>query len=162
MPALLLNPSRPLIPVPILIATAKYCHVPESIVVRIRSVYSVYGNRSDSLAEIRGHLPTGSKTIGFAGTGNDSEYSFWKPLKGRNVTDLNPVDGKVPDLDSVEAIVGSEWGINDRYHMKADELAARIDGKILWREKIAIMAGREPQEWYVIAPIDGYAFRASK
>jgi hypothetical protein len=162
MPALLLNPSRPLIPVPILISTAKYCHVPESNVVRIRSVYFVYGNRSDSLAELRGHLPTGSKTIGFAGTGNDSEYSFWKPLGGRNVIDLNPVDGKVPDLDGVEVIVGSEWGINDRYHMKADELAARVDGKILWQEKTAIMAGREPQEWYVITPIDGHGFRAAE
>jgi len=59
-------------------------------------------------------------------------------------------------------IVGSEWGINDRYHMKADELAARVDGKILWREKIAIMAGRDPQEWYVITPIDGHAFRSAE
>ena len=162
MPALLLNPSRPLIPVPILNAAAKCCHVPESIVVRIRSVYSVYGNRSDSLAELRGHLPTGSKTIGFAGTGNDSEYSFWKPLGGRKVTDLNPDAGKMTNLDGVDVIVGSEWGIDDRYHMKADELAARVDGKILWREKIAIMAGRKPQEWYVITPIDGHAFRVAE
>jgi hypothetical protein len=162
LPALLLNPSRPLIPVPILTATAKCFHVPESIVVRIRSVYSVYGNRSDSLAELRGYLPIGSKTIGFAGTGNDSEYSFWKPLGGRDVTDLNPVDGKVPDLDGIEVIVGSEWGINDRYHMKADELAACVDGKILWQGKIATMAGREPMIWYIIIPSFGRYFLKDK
>jgi hypothetical protein len=145
-----------------LTATAKCFHVPDSIVVRIRSVYSVYGNRSDSLAELRGYLPIGSKTIGFAGTGNDSEYSFWKPLGGRDVTDLNPVDGKVPDLDGIEVIVGSEWGINDRYHMNADELAACVDGKIFWQGKIATMAGREPMIWYIIIPSFGRYFLKDK
>ena len=114
------------------------------------------------MAELRGHLPTGSKTIGFAGTGNDSEYSFWKPLGVRKVRDLNPEAGKMPDLVGVDVIVGSEWGINDRYHMKADELAARVYGNIIWQGKIAIMAGREPQEWNVITPIDGHAFRVTK
>lgn len=161
MPALLLNPSRPLIPVPILIATAEYCHVPESIVARVRCVYSVYGNRNDQLLEVRRHLPLGSEVIGFAGTADESEYSFWKPLGRRNVTDLKLKEGKLPDLVRVNVIVGSEWGINDRYHMKADELAARVDGKILWQGKIAMMAGRGPQEWYVITPI-GWAFRSAE
>jgi len=162
LPALLLNPARPLIPAKTILATAKACGLNGAAIQRVEKVYGVYGNRNDQLEEVRLHLHFGSKVIGFAGTADESEYSLWKPLGGRNVIDLNPVDGKVPDLDGVEVIVGSEWGINDRYHMKADELAARVDGKILWREKIVIMAGREPQEWYVITPTDGHAFRAAE
>jgi len=162
LPAVLLNPARPLIPVPILIATARCCHVPESIVARITSVYSVYGNRNDQLGEVRLHIPLKSEWIGFSGTADESEYSFWKPLGVEKVTDLKPIEGKMPDLHNIDVIVGSEWGINDRYHMKADDLAARVYGKILWRKKIAIMAGRDPQEWYVIAPIDAKAFRVTK
>lgn len=162
LPAVLLNPARPLIPVPILIGIAKYCYIPELIVARISSVYFVYGNRSDSLAELREHIPYGSKVIGFLGTSNESEISLWKPFGLRKVRDLNPVPENMPNLDDVDVIVGSEWGINDRYHMKADELAARVDGSIIWQEKIPIMAGRGPQEWYVITPIDGHAFRSAE
>jgi hypothetical protein len=162
VPALLLNPARPLIPVKTILATAKACGLNGSAIQRVEKVYGAYGNRNDQLKEVRLHLPLGSKVIGFSGTADESEYSFWKPLEGRKVTDLNPTDGKMPDLDGVDVIVGSEWGINDRYRMKADELAARVYGKILWRKKIAIMAGREPQEWNVITPIDGQAFRVTK
>jgi len=162
LPAVLLNPARPLIPVHALIDFAERHNLLSSVISRARTVYSVYGSRSDSLAELRGHLPAGSKNIGFAGTSNESEYSFWKPLGGRRVTDLNPVDGKVPDLDGVDVIVGSEWGINDRYHTKADVLAARFDGKILWQGSIATMAGREPMIWYIIIPASGRYFIKDK
>jgi hypothetical protein len=48
--------------------------------------------------------------------------------------------------------VGSEWGIDDRYHMKAAEFASLIGGEIIWQGRIATMAGREPMMWYVILP----------
>jgi hypothetical protein len=162
LPALLLNPARPLIPVKTILASARACGLNGAVIQRGEKVYGVYGSRNDQLEEVRLHIPIRSKVIGFVGTGDESEYSFWKPLGGRNVTDLSPLDGKVPDLDDVDVIVGSEWGINDRYHTKADVLAARVDGKILWQGKIASMAGREPMIWYIIIPSSGRYFLKDK
>jgi hypothetical protein len=138
------------------------CGLNGSAIQRVEKVYGAYGNRNDQLGEVRRYLPPGSELIGFSGTVDESEYSFWKPFEGRKVTDLNPTDGKIPDLDRVDVIVGSEWGINDRYHMKADALAARVDGKILWQGKIATMAGREPMVWYIIIPSSGRYFIKDK
>ncbi|MFZ4387790.1 MAG: hypothetical protein ACOYOI_06470 [Chthoniobacterales bacterium] len=139
-----------------------YCGLNGSAIQRVEKVYGAYGNRNDQLGEIRRHLPLGSELIGFSGTADESEYSFWKPLGGRNVTDLNPMDGKVPDLKGTEVIVGSEWGINDRYHTKADMLAARVDGKTLWQGKIATLVGREPMTWYIVIPSSGRYFIKDK
>ena len=77
-PAILINPARPLIPIDALIGFLESHHLSHSITARARTVYSVYGNRSDSLSSVREKLPEGAKVIGFAGTGDESEYSFWK------------------------------------------------------------------------------------
>jgi len=152
IPALLLNPARPLIPIEALIGFLESHHLSQSITARARTVYSVYGNRSDSLSSVREKLPEGAKVIGFAGTGDESEYSFWKPLGDRRIIDLMPFNGKIPNLNEIDCIVGSEWGINDRYHHKPDELADILEGKVLWSGKVAELAGREPMTWYVIVP----------
>ena len=152
LPALLLNPARPLIPIEALIGFLESHHLSQSLTARARTVYSVYGNRSDSLSSVREKLPESAKVIGFAGTGDESEYSFWKPLGDRRIIDLMPFNGKIPNLNEIDCIVGSEWGINDRYHLKPDELADILGGKVLWSGKVAELAGREPMTWYVIVP----------
>ena len=152
LPALLLNPARPLIPIDALIGFLESHHLSQSITARARTVYSVYGNRSDSLSSVREKLPEKAKVIGFAGTSDESEYSFWKPFGDRRVTDLKPVQGKIPSLNGIDCIVGSEWGINDRYHLKPEELTGLVGGDVLWSGKVAEVAGREPMTWYVIVP----------
>ena len=152
LPALLLNPARPLIPIDALIGFLESHHLSQSITARARTVYSVYGNRSDSLSSVREKLPEGAKVVGFAGTSDESEYSFWKPLGDQRIIDLMPVHGKIPSLNGIDCIVGSEWGINDRYHLKPDELTGLVGGEVFWSGKVAELAGREPMTWYVIVP----------
>jgi len=165
VPALLLNPARPLIPVKTILAAAKACGLNGAAIQRVEKVYGVYGvygSRNDQLEEVRRHLSLGSKMIGFAGTGNDSEYSFWNPMGARRVFDLNPVTGTIPSLQAIDTIVASEFGIEEQYHMKADELAARVNGRILWQGKIATLAGKEPMIWYIIIPSSGRYFIKDK
>lgn len=159
---LLLSPGRPLLPVNFMISYLVNFPSMTGISERMQRVYSVYGSRSDSLTEVRDQLPFGTKTIGFAGSGNESEYSFWKPFPGRQVKDLKPVEGKIADLKGVDVVLGSEMGLDDRYHMKASEFAARIEGKILWQGKVDTMASREPMMWYVIVPSSGRYFIKDK
>ena len=158
LPAVLLNPARPLLPVQSLMGFAEKHHIFRSLTSRARTVYSVYAGRNDHLAPVREHMPAGTKTIGFAGTSDESEYSLWKPFGLRKIVDLKPINGRIPSLHGVDAIIGSEWGINDRYHLTATELARAVQGSLIWEGKVAVMAGREPMSWYVIKPKNGKSF----
>jgi hypothetical protein len=152
LPALLINPSRPLLPMQTLLGVLEEHHILTAITSRARTVYSLYGQRSDNLAMVRNQLPSGAKAIGFAGTSNESEYSFWRPLGGRRVIDLTPVDGKLPDLKGVDCIVGSEGGIRERYHLEPAEVSEKIGGRIFWQGAIAEMAGSSPSLWLIMVP----------
>ena len=152
LPALLLNPARPLLPVQSLIQTAERHGLHGPALGRLETVYSVYQHRSDQLALVREHLPPGVKVIGFSGTADESEYSFWRGLKQGRVIDLQAVSADDPWKEGLDCIVGSEWGIHDRFHVSAEEYAARIGGFILWSGGVRAFAGREPVSWYVIAP----------
>ena len=162
LPAVLLNPARPLIPVKTILASAKACGLNGAAIQRVEKVYGVYGNRNDQLEEVRLHLPPGSKTLGFAGASNESEYSLWKPLGERRVLDAGSSDRLDLEVGEVDCIVGSGEGISNRFDLPAEEYARSIGGKVVWKERIAIMAGREPQEWHVITPIGGHAFRRAE
>ena len=147
---LILNPARPLLPVNFMISCASNCLPHVGISERMKRVYTVYANRSDSLAEVRAHVPYYAKTIGFAGTANDTEYPFWKTFSGIKVKDLNPSVMGIPELKKVDAIVGSESGFYERYHIKTSELSTLISGKTIWEGKINTLASRESVTWYVI------------
>ena len=152
LPALLVNPARPLLPMQTLLGVLEEHHIIQSITPRAKTVYSVYGQRSDQLAMVRNQLPSGATAIGFVGTSNESEYSLWRPLGDRRVVDLTPVDGKLPDFKGVDCIVGSEGGLKDRYHLEPTELSERVGGKIFWQGEIAEMAGSIPSRWFIIVP----------
>jgi hypothetical protein len=158
LPAVILNPARPLLPIQSLMGFADEHHIFPSLTSRARLVYSAYSGRNDHLAPVREHLPDGASLIGFAGTSDESEYSLWKPFGLRKVIDLKPINGRIPSLQGVDAIVGSEWGINDRYHLTATELARAVHGSMVWEGKVAVMAGREPMSWYVMKAINGKSF----
>ena len=73
LPALLVNPARPLLPKQTLLGVLEEHHIIQSITPRAKTVYSVYGQRSDQLAMVRNQLPSGATAIGFVGTSNESE-----------------------------------------------------------------------------------------
>lgn len=158
LPAVLLNPARPLLPIQSLMGFADEHHILPSLTSRARLVYSAYSGRNDHLAPVREHLPDGATLIGFAGTSDESEYSLWKPYGLRKIIDLNPINGNLPLLRGVDAIVGSKCGVNDRYHLTATELARTVQGSMIWEGKVAVMAGREPMLWYVIKPMNEQSF----
>ena len=158
LPAVLLNPARPLIPVPILISMANGLHAPESVITRIRMVYSVYAGRSDSLAQLRDHLPADSKRIGFAGAGNEPEYSLWKPFWERIVLDVGSKERIDPNDFDADCIVASEEGIRARFDLPVETYARSMGGVIVYKARIPIFAGKEPSQWLVIVPQEGKHF----
>jgi hypothetical protein len=151
LPAVIFSPSRPIFPTSKLIEFAGKTSLPTKLLDRLAAVYAVYGKRSDSLALVREHIPKECRVIGFAGKGNESEYSLWKPIgQGIRVVDLgngNQPLGRNPHID---CIVGSEIGIRERFATDATGLAEIFQGNVLWSGKIDLFASHEPSIWHVI------------
>jgi len=149
-PVLILNPARPLFPVQPTLALAKSLQMPPSLIDRASAVYSVYSARNDNLAVVREHLPPGANTIGFSGTGDESDLSFWRPFGQRKVVDLTPFKGGIPEMNGVDCVVGSTWGFNDRFGLSAHQFAEKVGGHVFWQVKVATRAGSAPLEWSII------------
>jgi hypothetical protein len=151
---LALAASRPLLPVDSMVGLASKAGLLSSITKRAQTVYSVYGGRNDNLAVVREHLPTSARTIGFAGTGDESELSFWRPFGQRQVIDLRPLNGRIPLVTRLDCVVGSEWGFNDRFGLTAQQFAEKIAWQIYWSDTIPTRAGSPPLRWFVVIPCE--------
>ena len=151
--ALACNPARPLLPIRAITNILIEKGVATGIAGRMRTVYEVYSNRHDVYASVREMLPLEAKSIAFAGTSGESEYSFWLPLGTRRVTDFHTnAEGKIPDPAGYDAIVASAWGTHDRFGISPKELAERLGWKITGTVEIRAMASQEPTTWNVLVP----------
>jgi len=120
---------------------------------RMASVYEVYGNRADPYLPVRLLLPTDAKSIAFAGTSGESQYSFWLPLGTKRVTDFTPrTDGKLPEVADFDVIVASKWGTQDRFGISPQELADRLGWKISGTISVRTLASAEEGQWSVLVP----------
>ncbi len=153
IPALLLNPARPLLPMTGIIEKLKANGINNGILSRMEIVYNVYANRSDAQRLVRELLPPDTASIGFAGTSDDSEYSFWLPLGTRTVREVAPALGEqLPDTRGFDAIVTSDWGCNDRFGITPEQLAEKIGWRIIGTTRIRIYASNPPAIWSVLCP----------
>lgn len=140
LPALLLNPNRPLLPVRWLAASGL---LPARISQRMDEVYSTYAARHSLLEPFADLIPMGA-TVGFAGEGDHSPAGLFTPLNARTVLDLN-----TNNLRDVEWIVGTQTGIETRTGILYDEweeqnLAVRN------QRKISSKVARGSETWFLI------------
>ena len=155
IPALIFNPARPILRLDKMatyfLSDDQMNHWKD----RFEAVYGVYENRSDGHRKVRELLPRTAKSIGFAGTDGDSEYSFWLPLGERHVVDFTPLpDRKIPSPDGVDAIVTSDWGSNDRFGITPEQLAEKIGWRLAASVPIRRMVRDEPMRWCVLVPAE--------
>ena len=153
IPALILNPARPLLPMLDVIGHLKASGLSNGMLNRMEVVYEVYANRSDAHRKVRELLPDHVKSIGFAGTGDESQYSFWLPLGERRIKELAPTAVGMPDVGGVDAIVTSEWGCNDRFGLTPVQLAAKIGWQITGTARVRNYASLEAATWSVLCPL---------
>ncbi len=155
IPALIFNPARPILRLDKLTGYFSNHHPQNSWRERFEAVYGVYENRSDGHRKVRELLPQTARTIGFAGTDGDSEYSFWLPLGVRRVRDFTPLpDRQIPSPDGLDAIVTSDWGSNDRFGITPEQLAAKIGWRLAASTPIRRMVRDEPMRWCVLVPAE--------
>ncbi len=151
--ALACNPARPLLPVQTITNILIEKGVARGVAGRMATVYQVYANRHDVYAPVREMLPLDVKSIAFAGTSGESEYSFWLPLGTRRVTDFHRDEkGQIPDPAGYGAIVASAMGTRDRFGVSPEQLGERLGWKITGNVKIRAMASQEATTWSVLVP----------
>ncbi len=85
---LIVSPDRPLWPAKAVLSRLVRQHPERHLYARALDVYTVYANRNDPLANVRKLLPPGVTTVGFIGTMDDCEISFWRPLGRRKAVDF--------------------------------------------------------------------------
>jgi hypothetical protein len=83
VPALLLNPSRPLIPPTALFQLAKKTGTSPSLLERFNVVYDVYAARANPFAAIVNELPKNVEVLGLISDGNEPTAAWWKPYGSR-------------------------------------------------------------------------------
>ena len=153
LPALVLNPARPLLPMSFIIGEIKAAGVHHAILTRMETVYEVYANRADAHASVRELLPEKASSIGFAGTSDESEYSFWLPMGTRNVRDFTPVgQGKLPDAGGLDVLVTSNWGCSDRFKMTPEQLASTLGWQIIGTTRVHTYASAGEATWSILVP----------
>ena len=155
MPAVILSPARPLFPVQQMVNWLESRVPGHVLALRMKTVYEVYSQRSDPQSAVRESLPAGARVIGFAGTADESEISFWHPFGGRAVRDLRPVGSKkLPQPSGVDAIVTSDWGCNDRFGRTPETLASAMGWTVSKPLIIRSRAGASARRWYILQPSD--------
>ncbi len=153
IPALIMNPARPLLPMTCIVEKIKSMGFNNNTLNRMGIVYSVYAQRSDAQQTVRRLLPATATSIGFAGTSDESEYSFWLPLGKRHVKDISPSpEGQLPDFSGLDAIVTSDWGCNGRFKMTPEQLAEKLNWQIIGTTAVRTYASGGERLWSVLIP----------
>ena len=140
MPALLLNPNRPLIPVSIL---KQIPLLPDGIVKRIEVVYSTYADRSNLLSSLVRIVP-GGETLSFAGGTDHPCNSLFTPFHRIKVADLNEYN-----FGESTWIIGTEYGINQRIRMSLADLN-NMGYEVVATELITDKVVIGPEQWFLL------------
>jgi hypothetical protein len=140
LPALILNPNRPLLPVKLL---STHEALPPAFKQRIAKVYAAYQNRASILAPLQAQVPAGV-TIGFAGGEDHSALGLFKPYGTRRVVNFSP-----RTEDKVNWIIATELGFERRMGVSLNEWEAQKEfGKVTDLEIVSkVSAG--PEKWGV-------------
>ena len=86
-------PGRPLWPARTVLSKLHARKPGQRQVARALEVFTVYGERWDSLAQARVLLPKGLTVVGFLGHGDDVDISLWRPFFSRRVEHILLEDG---------------------------------------------------------------------
>ena len=142
LPSLVLNPSRPLIPLKTLSALPV---LPEKMRDRILSIHEGYSSRNDPLHEIRAALPTDCKIVGYAGGPTRSAYSLFKPIGSRRV-----IEAHRGNVNSFEWLVASPEGIKERVGQSWEQWLAASPYTISSRYCITFTVQFGPEDWFLL------------
>ena len=149
--ALVLEPSRPLIPATTIFSQAPPWASLSPSWERAHSVYQGYRGRHAVFAGIRNQLPKDARAVGFLNGGDDPVGTLWNPYGTLEVIEITPQD-ELPDLQTkgVRYCVAGERGVRELASLGLNEWVARLQGKIVSEFQIAPAISRGQERWVLV------------
>ena len=146
---LVLSPDRPLWPAKTILSEALARRPDQRLIARALKVYTVYSERSDALAGVRGLLPSNITVVGFIGTEDDSDISLWRPFGERRVEHFFLTDPPEQIRQHVQYV--AVGGCNLKEHNTTLDAWLQASGAELvatTNATLKITEGLQP--WYVV------------
>jgi hypothetical protein len=146
---LVLSPDRPLWPAKTILSEALARRPDQRLIARALKVYTVYSERSDALAGVRGLLPSDITVVGFIGTEDDSDISLWRPFGERRVEHFFLTDPPEQIRQHVQYV--AVGGFNLKEHNTTLDAWLQASGAELvatTNATLKITEGLQP--WYVV------------
>jgi hypothetical protein len=146
---LILSPDRPLWPAKTILSKLHTEHPGQKQIERALKVYTVYAERFDPLAGVRALLPPDYKTVGFIGTEDDADISFWRPFGARRVEHFFADDPPEQIRSRVEYVVVGGFNLKQRgttFDAWLKQSGAELVGST--NATLKIYEGVQP--WYVV------------
>lgn len=154
VPGLLLTPSRPLVPPPVLARLAQKCGASTAMLQRLNRVYTVYADRADVFAGLKKYLPPSVQTLALVSTGDEPTASWWKPYGSRRcIYLLSPADVQAARNEGVAYIVVNQKACRKYFHMDVPQWLATYHARAIKRAEVRLLASQPPFA-YTLARFD--------
>lgn len=147
---LVVTPARPLWPAKTVLSSVVRANPDNKMFARALATYTAYSIRNDPLASLRDSLPTDLKVVGFVGTPDDLDISFWKPYGKRRVEHINIAESpeQIRERKIEYAVVSQLWFELALTNYPSWLKTVRADVITNTVATISVNAG--PQQWDVI------------
>ena len=148
LPALLLTPSRPLVPPRLLISLAERAHL-GAVAERLRVVYEVYGQRADPFIAIRQAIPPDAEVIGLVSDGGEPTAAWFKPFGHRwPVYLLSAADVEAARTSGgVQYVVVKEGCCEQYFKMPTARWFERFRARPIKSFEVRIFAAKPPDRY---------------
>ena len=147
---LIISPDRPLWPAQTVLTRLAARHPGSHLISRAREVYAVYAKRSDPLANVRALLPPGIKVVGFIGTADDCDISFWLPFGSRRVEHFflsDPVERFRQEGVQYVVLGGQNLQLQG---VTLEDWMNRTGAELLASTNDIMKVSEGPKPWYVV------------
>jgi hypothetical protein len=151
---LIVTPPRPLWPAKTVLTKMVAAQPDHRLLQRALATYTAYSVRADPHAELRALLPADLKVVGFLGTHDDLDISFWKPYGGRRVAQI----GHRETAEQVRARK-LQYAVVSGLHfelarLKFEDWLAAMRAEVVAETTLTISLSAGDQRWYVVRFLD--------
>jgi hypothetical protein len=144
----LLNPSRPLLPLRLIASNLPAGRVSASAVGQLEDNYDLRQARRDGLGSLRRGIPPDEKIVGNLMGIDDPNVSLWLPLGSREVVDV------VPSTDlaarHIHYVVVSAATLESTYHLTVPALLKKWSMSVVQTEQLRFKTKRQKDTWYLL------------
>jgi hypothetical protein len=146
---LVLSPDRPLWPAKTILSEALARRPYQRLIARALKVYTVYSERSDALAGVRGLLPSDITVVGFIGTEDDSDISLWRPFGERRVEHFFLTDPPEQIRQHVQYVAVGGFNLKE-HNTTLDAWLQASDAELVATTNATLKITEGLQPWYVV------------